>query len=339
MIRAAIIGCGPGTPGKGGAHSIAYAHAHAYGDCEGVELVAAATRTPANMTDFQAEFPGTAGYGDYAEMLETERPDLVSVCAYPPTRREMVMKALACGARGVWIEKPMATTLEDARALLEEAERRGARLFVNHQRRYGLPFEWFRDAVREKKIGALLGIDIVFSGTCLLNMGTHFMDAALYCMGERKPTGVLAAVDETETGEFQGTPVETAVLAAVRFDDGSRVTLEFGAPARQDSPAMRAHGTDGFAEIFLDESPDRKSVFRLSTPETQGVENPATSEHFHHSEDPYLYLRRACEDIVRALTDGTPTRIDGEEGYRSLALLLAIYESKRLGRIVPVETR
>ncbi|MBN1864429.1 MAG: Gfo/Idh/MocA family oxidoreductase [Victivallales bacterium] len=333
-IRAAIIGCGPGTPGKGGAHSFAYAHGYAYKACDGIELVAAATRTGKNLSDFKNEFPGIKGYADYREMLEREHPDIVSICAFPPTRMEMTMKALECGAHGVYIEKPMAMSMKDARTMLAEAEKRNARLFVNHQRRYGKPFQWLREAVVEEKIGALLGIDVIFPGKCLLNMGTHLTDAALFCLDGHKPLQVLGAVDASDAGDFQGTPVEKAVFALVSCDTGVRVTIEFGAMPCLDRPAIRANGTHGFAELHLDVKGEMKSIFRAHYKGESDITNPPTNEHFHHSEDATLYMKRAVRDILKALNSTSRTLIDAEEGIRSLEILLAIHESAKSGKLI-----
>jgi predicted dehydrogenase len=90
QIRAAIIGCGPSTPGKGGAHSIAYAHGWGLSRVPEVKIVAAASRNALNAADYCAEFAGAKDYTDYREMLRAEKPDLVSVCAFPRDREAMV---------------------------------------------------------------------------------------------------------------------------------------------------------------------------------------------------------------------------------------------------------
>lgn len=70
-----------------------------------------------NVDDFCVEFAGCAAYTDYRAMLEREKPDLVTVSAYPPYREEMVLAAIATGAQGVVIEKPMAMGLGAARRM------------------------------------------------------------------------------------------------------------------------------------------------------------------------------------------------------------------------------
>lgn len=333
-MKCSIIGCGNSAPGKGGAHSIGYAHGWAIGRVKGLKLVAAADRVKQNVDDFCVEFAGCAAYTDYRAMLEREKPDVVTVSAFPPYREEMVMAALAAGAKGVVIEKPMATGLGAARRMMAAAAKTGCRLFVHHQRRYGKPFEWWRDAVANREIGDLEGIDIAQPFDTFMNFGPHLVDAALFALGtDRKAVRTIGATDLTEAGDYQGTKVETQLLASVHFDDGVRLTIEVGKRTCGRLPVLRANGTRGFAELRLQPMPGEGSVFRKVCAGSE-VTSPVTNEHFHHSEDGTLYVQRAYEDFQRALTAGTATRLDAAEALRGLEIIMAIYESARLGRMV-----
>ncbi len=261
-LRCVIIGCGPSTEGKGRWHSFAYAHGWAYAQNPETRLVAAASIPKRNIDDFVEEFRGINGYEDYRRMLAEEKPELVSICAFPRDREEMVLASLAAGAKGIWAEKPFALSLGSSQRMMEVAEKKGARLFVNHQRRYGRPFQWMREAIKEKKIGELTGIDIVQPGTNLLDFGPHLIDAALYFLGERRAEEVLASVDISEISEYQGVPVEKHSFATVHLSDGVRLTIETGAGTRSKLPIIRAQGRDGFAELYGEVPQGAKSIFR-----------------------------------------------------------------------------
>ncbi len=333
-IRCTVIGCGSSAPGKGGAHSIGYAHGWAIGRVDGLKLVAAADIVKQNVDDFCVEFADCAAYTDYRAMLEREKPDLVTVSAYPPFREEMVMAAVAAGAKGVVIEKPMAMGPGAARRMQAAAAKTGCRLFVHHQRRYGKPFEWWRDAVAGKEIGDLEGIDIAQPFGTFMDFGPHLVDAALFALGtERTAVRAIGTTDLTEAGDYQGTRVETQLLASVHFDDGVRLTIEVGKRTCDRLPVLRANGTRGFAELRLQPMPGEGCVFRKVCAGSE-VTSPVTNEHFHHSEDGTLYVHRAYEDIHRALTTGAATRIDASEALRGLELIVAAYESARLGRML-----
>ncbi len=74
-------------------------------------------------------------YTDTNDMLAGGPLDLVAVATPDPHHLHPVMAALRAGTPFLVLEKPMATRAEDARTMLEEAEKRGARIFVNYANR------------------------------------------------------------------------------------------------------------------------------------------------------------------------------------------------------------
>lgn len=78
---------------------------------------------------------GAKAYTDYHEMLRQQVLDLAIVATPDPLHREPTVAALEAGVPNIIQEKPLATTLEDAAAIYEAVERRGARLFVNFANR------------------------------------------------------------------------------------------------------------------------------------------------------------------------------------------------------------
>lgn len=334
-IRAVIIGLGKSTPGKGGAHSISYCHGWAYAATSGIELVGACSRDKQNVSDFLKEFPSSKGFQDYRLMLEDLKPDLVSVCAFAPDREAMVMASLDAGAKGVLIEKPFALTLGAARRMMEAAGKKGARLFVNHQRRYGKPFEWLRDAALGGRIGEVISFDVFQPFSDILGFGPHLVDAALFTLGpERKVVSIFGAVDWSGAHEWQGAKQECEFLGSVHFNDGTRLSIEAGKHSCKKMPILRVNGTLGFAELHLSPAADAKSVFRARFADEAGISSPVTNENFHHSEDPALYMKRAVQDISAAMRNGTPTLIDADEAYRGLEIMLGIYESAKQRRLL-----
>lgn len=327
-LKTAIIGLGPNTPGKGGAHSISYMHAAAYQACEGIELVGACSRSQKNVDDFVAEYPTAAGYQDYQKMLADLQPDLVSVCAFAPDREAMVNAALDHGAKGVIIEKPFALTLGAAERMMAKADACEARLFVNHQRRYGKPFEAFRDAAAQ--VGQVLSVDIVQPFGNILDFGSHLIDAALFVLGkERQVDNLFATVDWHGAQDWQGTKVESRSLASIFFNDGVRLTYEAGNNPIVKTPLLRLNGSLGFAELHLEPAADVPNVFRAKLAGSADIVSLDSIEHIHHSEDEALYMKRAVADIYKAMTEGTETRIEAAEACRGMQIMMGIYQSAK----------
>jgi predicted dehydrogenase len=74
---------------------------------------------------------GATAYRDHAALLEAERPDLLVVATPDPLHREPVLLAAERGVPNIIVEKPMATAVADAEAMLAAARRAGSRLWVH----------------------------------------------------------------------------------------------------------------------------------------------------------------------------------------------------------------
>jgi predicted dehydrogenase len=330
LLRAAIIGCGPFNETRGGCNSVGYAHAAAIRNTSGISLVAAASRTPKNIADFCGEFPGTAGYTDYREMLAAERPDWVSVCAFPPDREAMCLAALEAGAKILLVEKPFAVTAAAMRSILTAPESKGARVFVNHQRRYGKWFEWFREQVRTQACGELKALTLYHGGLGFINFGPHLIDAALFALEPRRPVSVQAAVDWTDAGDYQGVRTEKSILADILFDDGVHLTLHSGPDAGKGQPCLRAACAGGLVELYFGPFGPTRAIGRVVG---ERVTSPDFgTEHFHHNDTaPNVFYDRAVQDMVACYRNGTPCRVDARLATVGTAILLGAYESARLG--------
>ena len=328
-MRAAIIGCGPTGPSRGGGHSISYAHARAMRAAQ-VELVAAASRSEKNIADFLAEFPGVRGYQDYRKMLAEERPEFVSICAFPPDREAMVAAALDAGAKVLWIEKPFAISMGAAHRMIQAAEAHGARLFVNFQRRFGQPFEWVKAAVGEGRIGNLIGVQINQPGNEIINFGPHLIDAALNVMNvpfERQPVRVFGAVEWSDS-LYQGVPTETQLIGTVHFSDGVQMVIEAGKLQAGRVPVIRFDGEYGFLELRLSPLEGESGIARGLFRGISEVTVCDTEENFHHgTTDKNLYVDRALKDILNAVKTGEPSRLDAATVLPGLEILLALFES------------
>src|SRR5688572_9610514 len=133
--RVAVIGAGrprseEGSTGFGMAH----AHVHGYLETGRCELAAVADIARENADAFVATYGGSAKvYTDYNQMLEAERPDIVSVCTWPKLHAPMVLEAASADVRAIHCEKPMAPTWGEAKAMHRAAEQKGVQLTFNHQ--------------------------------------------------------------------------------------------------------------------------------------------------------------------------------------------------------------
>lgn len=331
-LTCAIIGCGRGGAGRGGGHSIGYAHARAYTEEGSTGLVAACARNPAHRAAFAEDYPRTELFADYREMLDVVRPQIVSICAYPQDRLAMVSAALDAGTKFIWAEKPLTLSLAEARRIDSLALEHGARVFVDFQRRYGKPMEDFVELVRGERIGRLQSVDVAMPCPDLINFGVHLLDLALFALGDRQPVEVQAAADFSGGRSHQGTRTENSMIGTVRFHDGTRLTVETAesAPA---SSIIRAQGAAGYAELYVEAPFDAPGILRAWSKGEANLHAPPYDEHFHHGlTDNQLYYRRALADILRGVRLGCSTRIDVSEAVRGVNLMVGLFASAKTSR-------
>ena len=169
-------------------------------DNERTELVAADI-TPSARDEFGEEFGVSENerYADFREMVEQEKPDIVSVCLWHGQHASTVIAVAALQPKLIICEKPMATSLGEAEQMIVAASRNKVRLAIGHQRRFLPGWNIARDLVADGAIGPVTHLwSNVADG--LLNWGTHTIDMMRFIMGDPAATAVVGAVQRHSTG-------------------------------------------------------------------------------------------------------------------------------------------
>ena len=325
-IRWAIVGVGAFSPGRGAASAIAYAHAEGIRrNSDAFELVGACSLIQKNLDDFAREHPCHT-YLDMMELYRNEKPDGVTISTYAAAREEHVLAAIHAGVKFIFVEKPLALSLKAISNMEREAKKYGARLFVNFQRRYGAPFQWAKDAVLSGKIGKVFHIQLRQPCSNSLDFGPHFINSALFFIGERMPLSLVASADGMHEVPWHGMMTEKRMEASLTFSDQLSITFSASPDNSQDLPVIRIDGDKGFAELYAKKMDGMNSVFSCGN--ASGIENPASAEHFHHGdEDRFLYFGYCYKDLAQAIRTGGASLVDLECGIRTQRILLAMYAS------------
>ena len=109
-VRVLVVGVG----------NMGLSHARAYAANKGFEIAGLCSRGIDQRADIKAEFPGVALFNDYAEALAATSPDAVSINTWPNTHAALARRAMDAGCH-VFLEKPLATTVADAEAVVAKA--------------------------------------------------------------------------------------------------------------------------------------------------------------------------------------------------------------------------
>ncbi len=291
-MKAAVVGAG-----AFGRH-----HASKYRGIEGIELAAIADACPEVRKGSLAAH-GVAAVADWRELLG--EVDLVSICTPAVTHSAIVRAFLNSGAH-VLVEKPIATSLEEADALIALAERTGRVLTVGHQERYVFARTGLLDhpiAPREVSCWRMgpwtgRGADV----SVVLDLMIHDLDLVHQLI-----PGHVAGVEARARAENGGLADE--VSASVTFDNGTIARLETSRIAETRRRGMRAVYADGVIEIDFVSRKIRNSTPRALSALELG--------------DP---LAESVAAFVKAVREGTAPLVRPEEARRALETALLIDE-------------
>ncbi len=202
-------------------------YAEALWDRPETELVAAADRDRKRLAAFSERYGIDAVYTDAEEMLRKERPEIVAVCTNTKGRANLTCLAVECGAKGIFTEKPMCHTLEEADRMVRTCAEAAVPLCCGAITTTHPSFAKAKELVQEGAIGEIVSIETPGPGGQHQNW-SYFLDSP--------PAWAIGIGDEprSEGGsdEFRG----QGVLAA---QNGQMVHFRPGAPD------VRLSGTEG----------------------------------------------------------------------------------------------
>ena len=200
-LRAGVIGAG---------FIAVRGHIPGYRAAPGVEVVALCDVKEERARQVAQELGIPRAYGDYRQMLEKEKLDLVSICSPNAFHAQMTIDALEAGAH-VLCEKPMALTFADAQAMVETSRRVGRTLTVGFHMRYGPVMQAAKSLITSGKLGEIYyakanlwrragipGYGSWFTnkdlagGGAMMDIGCHMLDLSLWLLGYPQPRTVSA---------------------------------------------------------------------------------------------------------------------------------------------------
>lgn len=221
MLRACIIGTGriASSLEKDPLRPPGCTHAGCYSLNPATELVAGADIDPAALASFGDDWnlPAERLYRDYRQMLAAESPDLASVCAYAPQRLEMALAALEAGAKGLWLEKALGCSLEEAEQIETALRKRGAAGVVDYPRRGRAAYRTIKSLIDAGTFGTLQSVTCHMTHQ-LIHTGTHAFDVLDYWCGEMIAASGTLEIGPSDDGRVrdQGGSGEMVFRSGVR---------------------------------------------------------------------------------------------------------------------------
>lgn len=316
------------TVGILGAGGMGAVHARHYARMADVRLVFH-DPNPEQSKSFQDRF-GAEPISSTDDLIA--RADVVDLCLPTPLHVSEGLKAIAAG-RALFVEKPLAGSLEDGARLVEAAEQANVPLMPGQVVRFFPEFATGRRLVGQGAVGtpaaarvrrgggAPRGLDRWFldhskSGGILLDLAVHDFDWLRWTLGEVKRVYSRSVTAKAGQG------VDYA-LTTMTFDSGCVAHVEnTWMDPSGGRAAFEIAGSDGLIQY------DSRNAATLRT----HVEGKTMSEApLLPGDDPYFNELRSFVDAVQT---GRPTPVTGRDGLMALSIALAARESALTDRVV-----
>jgi predicted dehydrogenase len=324
-----------------GIMSFAHHHAEAYiGNLRaipGVEMIGLADDVPERGQRF-AELFGARFYPSYQALL-ADQPDGVLVCSENANHRPLVEMAAKAGIH-VMSEKPLATVLADAQAMVDACNTAGVILMTGFPMRFSAPMLEIKAILDADGLGQIYGCNTTNQGQMPRHHRDWFVDKHLAGGGavmdhtvhladllrwylDSEVTEVYATLNHIFHAET--VDVETGGLIMLTFENGTFASIDcsWSRPAHYTTWGglkMQLVGERGIVNV----DGFRQNLTAYGNPQQH------TAWWYWGSD----MNQAMVEEFVAAIRESRPPAVTGYDGYKSLEIALAAYVSAEVGQPV-----
>lgn len=279
-------------------------------------------------------------YADYRVMLATEKPDLVTVVVPTNLHADITMHALDAGVN-VLVEKPIASTIEQAHAMIDLARARGVRLAVGHVERFNPAVVELKRQLEAGRLGRIFSMHSRRLGPfpprirdvgVILDLATHDMDVMRYLCGE----DVEHVFAETQRRVHQSQ--EDLVLGLLRFSNAVVGVLDVNWLTPTKVRELSVTGERGMflvnyltQDLYFYEN-DYNAVEWDALRRVTGVSEGSMTRLKLNKAEP---LRLEYNDIIGAIRDDHDVTVTGEDGLAVLTLAYSLIEAAHTKEVIP----
>ena len=175
-----------------------YGHFSAYQCIQRTEVIAVANRGSDRLQKFAKRFGIINTYLDYQQMIEKEKPDIVSITTPSFARAEPIIFAAEHGVKGIYAEKGLCASLEEADRILEACHRNNTAFNWGAMRRHHNGFIRLREAIQNGEIGQPR-YAIMYTQTDLIKHHPHTLDLVSMLLGDPQPVWVEGQLVESRS--------------------------------------------------------------------------------------------------------------------------------------------
>jgi predicted dehydrogenase len=293
---------------------------------------------------YAPQYPQTRFTADFDDLLDDPALDAIAVASSVPTHHPLGLRAIAAG-KHVFIEKPLAASVADARELVEAAEKADRRLMVGHLLLFHPALAVVHGLIDSGALGDVYYLygnrvnlgQVRADENALWSLGAHDVAVLLDLVGERP-------VEAQARGECYVRPgIEDVVFGYLKFPSGVIAHLHL---SWLDPHKMRKLTVVGSQKmvVFDDMETDRKvTIYDKSASRSPSTDSYGeyVSVRFGDISIPRIPndepLRLECQEFVDAIGEGREPRCNGREGLAVVEVLESMQTSlDEGGRVVTV---
>ncbi|MGH7912699.1 MAG: Gfo/Idh/MocA family protein [Candidatus Dormibacteraceae bacterium] len=333
-------------------------HARAYDDLPGFELAGLCARSIAKRNDLPERWRDVPRFADVTTALREVGPDVVSINTYADTHADFALRSLEAGAH-VFVEKPLAESVEDARRVADAARAADRKVvvgyilrvhpswtaFVEEARRLGTPLV-MRMNLNQQSSGEAWSSHraLMRSLTPIVDCGVHYVDVMCQMTRSRpvRVHGIGARLsDQVDVANYGHLQLEFADGSVGWYEAGWGPMLSETAFFVKDVVGPRGAVSivtpeEGSASSSMDVH-TKSSALRVHHAELAAdgtFARPDTILHFDDEPGHDELCRREQDLLLRAIREDLDLSGDLEDAVQSLRIVLAADESIRTGRVV-----
>ncbi|GAA2747223.1 Gfo/Idh/MocA family oxidoreductase [Terrabacter aerolatus] len=282
---------------------------------------------------------GAEWLADPQDLIDDPRIEAVAITCASTAHADLVVAAAAAG-KAVFVEKPMAMTLSDADRAIDAARGAGIPLQVGFNRRFARDFVAARDTVAAGGIGTpqllrsvtrdpgLADPAAVPPWTIFTQTLIHDFDALNWFNAGATAVEVSVMADALVAPDFKAAGLLDTAVVTIRYDNGAIAVAEASFSA--------AYGYDVRAEVFGSAgmvTAGGPAHLITSHWSAAGVTSPTARTDTDLFADAYAAELAA---FCRAVREGTPTQVGGEDARAALRIALACIEAVETGGTVTI---
>lgn len=318
-------------------------HVMHYSNIPSAKLIAVSDRTEDRAEYIARKYKVGAYYSDYKKLLDNPEIEAVSV-VYPDfLHRDVVIDAAKAG-KHVYVEKPMATTVEDAEAMLAAARKSGIKLMVGFCNRWNPPYVRAKEAIIKGELGQLLyaysrinfSIDLftdIYSWSAKTTIAwylmSHTVDLVRWLFNSEAKK--VYAVSCSKVLAKQGIKTSDYFAAIIHFENGAIGNFESACilpKTRPSSIDFKSELIGGDGCMYIETKGDGYGV--------PGTEKYTKSEASYPNVIPF-FEKEALKHFIESIIEDKTPEPSGEDGLANTKILCAIHKSAKTGKIITLK--